>query len=97
LNSSAGRAEFARQLYNLRHVLESEEADDATEDMVQQLKDTIEQHVRAHPLDSFHALAVMSAQVKVLKSKMKQTARSSQRAVIRWNREPLWMKREVYG
>jgi hypothetical protein len=42
-------------LYNLRHVLESEEADDMTEDMIQQLEDRIEQYCQAHPLDSFHA------------------------------------------
>jgi hypothetical protein len=110
LNSSADRAKFTRELYNLRHVLECEEADDGYEAMIQRLKDRIEDHNLKHPMGSLNTrkedaedsrkskrngLTVMPAQVGVLEPKMQQTARSSQRTVMRWNRERLWMKRET--
>jgi len=52
LNSSAGRAEFARQLYNLQDVLDAE---GETEDMdaFDKLRNTINKHDKKYPLKSF--------------------------------------------
>ena len=54
MNSSANRAEFARQLYNFRHMLESEEPDYTSRAIIQQLKNRIEQYNRQHPMNSYH-------------------------------------------
>jgi hypothetical protein len=44
LNTSVGRAEFVRQLYNLRHVLERDEETEDTKAKIQQLQNKIDQH-----------------------------------------------------
>ena len=53
LDTSSGRAKFARQLYNLWHILESEQIDD-TETKIQQFQNRIDQHNKDHKLKSFH-------------------------------------------
>jgi hypothetical protein len=53
LNTSVDRAKFTRQLYNLRHILESEENDD-TEKKIQQLILMIDEHDTKHQLKKFN-------------------------------------------
>jgi hypothetical protein len=54
LNTAVGRAEFVRQLYNLRHVLETEEGTEDMEAKIQQLQNGIEKHGKQHPMKAFY-------------------------------------------
>ncbi|KAF8506612.1 kinase-like domain-containing protein [Russula emetica] len=54
LETSDDRAEFVRQLYNLRDMLEKEEEAGDTKAKIQQLQNRINQHHRKYPMKSFH-------------------------------------------
>jgi hypothetical protein len=53
LNTSVGRAEFVRQLYNLSHVLERDKEAGDTEAKIQRLQNKIDQHNKKYPMKSF--------------------------------------------
>jgi hypothetical protein len=53
LDTSVERVEFARQLYNLRHVLEREEESEDTETKIRQLQNEVEKHNKGR-MKSFH-------------------------------------------
>jgi len=53
LNTPAGRARFARQLYNFCHILETDEEASDTDWKVAQLKEAIKHHDEKFPMDSF--------------------------------------------
>ena len=52
MNASVGRAKFARQLYNLRHELETDEETEGVEVETQRLQETIDQYDK--PMKSFY-------------------------------------------
>jgi len=53
LNTSVDRAKFVRRLYNLRHELERDEAEEA-EAEIQRLQEAIMRHDKKHPIKSFY-------------------------------------------
>jgi hypothetical protein len=69
LNASGGRAKFVRQLYNLRHVLETDKEPEHADAEIQRLQNNIEQHKKGHPMKSFYTkgnvLTMIEAQVEV--------------------------------
>jgi hypothetical protein len=54
LDSSVNCAKFARQLYNLRHVLENEEETGNTGEQMQELQNMIAKHDKEHPMKTFN-------------------------------------------
>ena len=52
MNALVGRAKFARQLYNLRHELETDEETEGVEVEIQRLQETIDQYDK--PMKSFY-------------------------------------------
>ena len=54
MNDSKGRAEFVRQLYNLRHMLERDEETGDTEAKIKELQNRINKHNKRFPMKSFN-------------------------------------------
>jgi len=54
LDTSVGRANFVRRLYNLRHELEKDEETEDAEAQIQRLQEAIMRHDKKHPIKSFY-------------------------------------------
>jgi len=54
LDTSVGRANFVRRLYNLRHELEKDEETEDAEAEIQRLQEAIMRHDKKHPIKSFY-------------------------------------------
>jgi ribosomal protein L19E len=66
VSNAAGRAKFARQLYNFRHMLEVEgEAEDTVKKVIN-LQEDIKRHVKQYSLKSFRTKGTQRVNISTM-------------------------------
>ena len=87
MNTSVGRVEFARQLYNLLHVPGGDGEDEGTEAKIGQFGDKILKYSKEFPIKSFYTKDTQGTKRKHLPTgevtMQVQTTQSSEHTVIR--------------